>query len=202
MNITTPAGRNAEQLLLLAAHMARDLPGNHQVLDDELMQQVLAGERRLTRTQFNALVASPLTLCRLRFLESRRLAANAAESGTDSHARQHHGWQGSQGLLLAAAGSGTDCSLHSDDGLWALHALTTGRTTRLLLQLRRPEDEGDHPGLRFEPDMQVAVLDGAGGTLLCGALDADGELEAVWERPQDLRSHLALHGGGWTVQPA
>ena len=92
----------------------------------------------------------------------------------------------------------------SDDGQWQLQTLTTGITTRLRLTLRRTNNAGDGQSfdrIRLEPDQQWAVLDGSGATLLMGWLDEDGELEEVWGRPMDLRSHLAQFGGGWKVEP-
>ena len=198
--VSTRSGFNPEQLLMLAAHMASDLPGDRQVLDDGLLQQVLRGERKLTRTQRDALLASPTTLNRLRFLESQRLAAQAAEA--DEADEGQGAWQRTEARLLAAAGDGPYCTLLSPDGQWRLQALTTGSTTRLKLRLLKPNSQGDElerQGLRLEPEMEVAVLDGSRATLLMGWLDDDGDLEAVWDRPQDLRSHLAQHGGTWTV---
>lgn len=193
MSETTQSPTQTERELLLAVHLARQIPGDCLVLSDELLEQVLRGESRLTRAQFDSMVASPLTLCRLRFLESQRLAEKAALAADEA------AWQSSEGELLVASPTDSDCTLQSTDGLWTLHALTTGSTTRLLLQLRRPEYEDGQLSLRLDPEMEVAVLDGSGGTLLLGKLDDDGELEAVWDRPEDLRSHLARAGGAWTV---
>lgn len=190
-----------ERRVMLAAFAAQRLPGDRPMLSDEVMQAALEGRARLQEAQWQALLASPLTLCRLRHLEERRLAVmsdGAVERGPLNGAPQ--AWQGSFCELLAASGIGTDASLYSPDGLWALHALTTGSVTRLLLQLLPPAEDGAADAVaRPAPGEEVAVLDGAGGTLLMGRLDADGELEAVWMRPLDLRSHLARHGRVWSV---
>lgn len=190
-----------ERQVMLAAFSAQRLPGDRPMLSDEVMQAALDGRARLQAAQWAVLLASPLTLCRLRYLEGRRLAA-LSENGANQAPFNvaDHKWRTSSCELLAATGTGTDTSLYSPDGLWALHALTTGSVTRLLLQLLpSAETVAGGSAARPAPGDEVAVLDGAGTTLLMGRLDADGELEAVWTRPLDLRSHLSLHGRVWSV---
>ena len=222
MNRTpNPQLARAEQQVLLSAYMARQVPGDRQVLTDDVLQAALTGAPALSREQLAALKASPLTLCRLRYLEAQRLAAaqagqaddaeasttgsnasvhalqTSAGKATDAHANR---WQRSTGELLAAAGTEIDCSLPSADGLWTLSAWTRGNTTRLRLNLRRPADDDSQLSLRLDPEMEVGVLDGRGATLMLGHLDDEGELEVLLDHPLNLRGHLAQHGGEWSVE--
>lgn len=195
---------NPEQRVLLAAHIARQLPGDHQLFCDDLMVSVLQGQQRFTRQQFNALMASPLTLCRLRFLEGRRLAQQGRHQGQAEPAKPQllplNRWRPSVTHLKAAAPLGQDFSLSSADGRWALHSLTTGQVTRLVLQLRAGVDD-NAPGLGLGPGTMVKVMDGEGGILLLGRLDDDGELKGVWTRSVSLLTHLADCGGTLWVGP-
>jgi hypothetical protein len=190
-----------ERQVMLAAFSAKRLPGDRPMLSDEVMQAALEGRERLQAAQWQALLGSPLTLCRLRYLEGRRLAASADGAANNGPLNEaDHEWRSSRCELLAASGTGNDVSLYSPDGLWALHALTTGSVTRLLLQLLPPAEDGAAGATaRPTPGEEVAVLDGAGSTLMMGRLDTDGELEAVWTLQLDLRSHLAHHGRTWSV---
>jgi len=70
----------------------------------------------------------------------------------------------------------------------------------LRLNLRRPTDEDGQLSLRLDPEMEVGVLDGRGGTLMLGHLDDEGELEVLLDHPLNLRNHLAQHGGEWSVE--
>ena len=191
-----------ERRALLAAFATTPLPGDRQMLSDATLLAALQGHQRLLPAQRQALLTSPLTLCRLRYLEGRRLAAvgEGGASSTSSPGQALARWERSACELLAATTEVQDVSLYSPDGLWALHALTTGTVTRILLQLR-PEDEGRglNATARPQPGDEVAVLDGAGTTLLMGRLDDDGELEAPWIRALDLRSHLSRYGRLWSV---
>lgn len=217
MNRTpNPQGVRAEQQVLLSAYAARQVPGDRQVLADDVLQAALSATQALSRKQLAMLKVSPLTLCRLRYLEALRLAAthSALATGTAASASVHalgspagqttpaqaSRWQRSPGELLAAAGVDADCSLPSADGLWTLSAWTRGHATRLRLNLRRPADDDGQLSLRLDPEIEVGVLDGRGGTLLLGRLDDDGELEVLLDHPLDLRSHLAQHGGHWSVE--
>ena len=183
-----------ERQVLLAYYMTLQKPGDRQVLSDETLQAALAGEQGLVRAQWQAMLDSPLTLCRLRFLEAQRQAAQAGDETVDD------GWQRSTAEVLAASDTEADCSLVSPDGRWALHALTTRGVTRLLLQLSPASLASAGAAPAPGPGAEVAVLDDQGGTLLMGHLDADGELQARWTRDTDLRTHLARHGGHWHVQ--
>lgn len=185
-----------EHKVVLAAFSVQRLPGDRMVLSDDVMEAALEGRKCLQPTQWQALLSSPLTLCRLRYLEGCRLAA------LSRHGRVNEVDDGrvSRYELLAATSTETDISLYSPDGRWALHALTTRTVTRLLLQLLPQAEDGiASTASRPVPGDEVAVLDGAGFTLLMGRLDADGELEQVWNQPLDLQSRLVRYGRSWSV---
>jgi hypothetical protein len=135
------------------------------------------------------LQASPLTTRRLRTLAlqlPRRAAANDA-------------WQGSSGMLRAADSGQDVFELATDDGFWRLHFVGLRDGRRVILQLM--PDAPFAPRLLREAPL-LRVLDGAGGEVLSGRLDQDGELEADWPFEDLPAAHFQRHGAAFTVQAA
>jgi hypothetical protein len=159
-------------------------PGDRLMLDDATLAAALDGSRPLTAGERAALLASPLTVRRLRHLALERRAASAA-------------WRGSRGVLRAAS-SGTLDTVVTEDGWWTLHFVAVDGNWRTVLQLA--------PQAPFAPALLAAraplrVLDGAGADILAGRLDADGECEAAWPFVAAPGEHLQAHGARFTVEP-
>ena len=172
-------------------------PGDYLVLADRTLNAALDGTRALRQSEWKALLESPLTLRRMRVLEAMRLARVQTTAGPVDAANDDV-WRPSQGLLRAAADmSDGNFSQASEDGRWMLYALKTGAETRLVLKLQA---QAEHADIWMAARPEVAVLDGAGNTLLLGALDEDGEVHGPWVQDTDVRSHLAAHGHRWLVE--
>lgn len=196
MRATTPDRKLQERLLL-----AREVPGDRLVLEDSVLLAALEGGRALDAAQLAALQASPLTLKRFRHLalERRRASAMAAPPGTQrptQPAAQH--WRGSAGMLRAASTAAELDGLVTDDGCWTLHFLPEGEGWQVILKLEAaaafaPRLMRDMPLLR--------VLDGAGGVVLQGRLDADGECERAWPFAGSPLEHFQQRGAGFSVEP-
>ncbi len=176
-----------EQLLL-----ARRIEGDRLMLADAILVAAIEGVRALTAGERAALRASPLTLRRFRTLAlKQRLGAQAALAANDA-------WNGSYGMLRAAAGIGPIATLATDDGYWTLHFLEQGGAWRVILAL----DAGSPFAarlLREQPLLRVA--DGAGATILQGSLDADGELESAWPFAAAPAPHFHQFGAAFAVAP-
>ena len=171
-----------ERLLL-----GRRIEGDRLLLADGVLRAALDGSRPLTAGERAALQGSPLT--------QRRLAALAQQARASGRAR----WQASPGMLRAADGGGALELLETDDGCWRLHFVGDGAGWRVVLQLL--------PGAPFAASLlarapHLAVLDGAGGQVLRGRLDADGECEAAWPFKEAPRAHFQRHGARFRVQSA
>ena len=178
---------------LLQAHK----PGDYLVLADTTLNAALGGTRPLRESEWTALLDSPLTLRRLRVLEAQRMARSQATAEAPSAANDEV-WRPSQGVLRAAADlSDGNFSQSSEDGRWMLYALKTGSETRLVLKL---QSQAEHADVWMAAHPEVAVVDGAGNTLLLGELDEDGEVHGPWVYSTDLRSHLAVNGHRWVVE--
>lgn len=173
--------RRLQEALLLD----RRLPGDRLMLDDATLGAALDGSRPLTAGERAALQASPLTARRLRHLAlARRAAASTA-------------WRGSRGVLRAAS-TGAPAAIVTEDGWWTLHVVAGSAGWRTVLQLA--------PQAPFAEALLVAraplrVVDGAGGVILTGQLDADGECEAAWPFAAAPAEHLQAHGARFTVEP-
>ena len=169
--------------------LGRRVEGDRLMLDDATLGAALDGSRALTAAEREALQASPLTARRLQQLASAR------------RARQAPRWQGSRGMLRAAAGGlAAGMALVTDDGWWTLHLVGSAADGwRAILQLA--------PQAPFAPGLltqgaPLRVLDGAGQALLEGRLDADGECEVRWPFALAPDAHLQAHGAAFTVEPA
>lgn len=172
-----------------AALLERRVGGDRLVLADAVLAGALDGSRPLTAAERAALQASPLTLRRLRELALERRAATAPAN--DSR------WQGSQGMLRAASSAGPAAPT-SDDGWWTLHLLGQQAAWRLVLQL---SSAAPFAARLLAARAPVRVLDGAGGVMLEGRLDADGECEAAWPFADPPAVHLQERGAVFSVQP-
>lgn len=188
--MTTPDQKLRERLLL-----SRAVPGDRLMLPDAVLLAALAGSRALTANERRALQGSPLTLRRFRQLSlERRVAARAANDPV---------WQGSRGMLRAAATAAVLDELVTDDGHWHLHFLhrqdggPDGWQIILTLDAQAPFAARL---LREQPLLRV--VDGGGAILLQGRLDADGECEREWPFETAPMAHFQLYGAGFAVEPA
>ncbi|CAN7432527.1 hypothetical protein [Massilia sp. LjRoot122] len=162
----------------------RRVDGDRLMLDDAVLLGALDGSRPLTASERAALQASPLTARRLRTLADGRRAQATAR-----------GWQGSRGMLRAADGGGGFDALATDDGAWRLHVVEG----RVILQL---DPQSPFAAGLLRGGQRLRVLDGAGGTVLEGVLDSDGECEGPWPFAEPPARHFQQHGGRFSVEPA
>lgn len=184
MNETTGT---RERRLLACALLAGRVEGDRLLLDDATLRGALDGSRPLADAEKNALRASPLTLRRFRALADARRAA-------DSESRT--AWQRSTGLLRAAADSTALAALATDDGHWALHFLREDDHWQVVLKL----DAGAPFAARLLGEGAVlAVRDGAGGVVLQGSLDGDGECEQAWPFGDAPGEHFQRRGAAFSV---
>lgn len=177
--MTEQPDRKLQQHLMLA----RRVEGDRLMLPDEVMTAALTGARHLTEAERSALQASPLTLRRFRALAQQM---------------RHAAWKGSRGMLRAASGMAQLATLSTDDGCWTLHFVEQDGAWRVILALA--------PQAPFAGDLAreaplLRVTDGAGGELLTGRLDADGEFEDAWRPALPPAAHFQAHGASFAVQP-
>ncbi len=168
---------------------ARRVEGDRLMLADEVLLAALDGRRPLSANERGALVASPVTLRRFRTLSAgRRHTAPAANDA----------WEGSYGMLRAAASAAPVDTMATDDGHWALHFVGGEGGWRVILAV-----DGGAPFaarlMREQP--MLRVVDGAGGLVLQGSLDADGECESAWPFEQGPGPHFQACGARFGVEP-
>lgn len=174
--------------LLLAPRVA----GDRLMLSDAVLNAALDGSRALTAGERAALQGSPLTTRRLRALAlARRAAANEAMN--------EPAWQGSAGMLRAAASGAALAQLATDDGYWRLHFVGTADARRVILQLM---PDAPFAARLLAGGAPLRVLDGAGAEVLAGRLDPDGECECAWPFAEAPAAHFQRHGAAFSVQPA
>lgn len=183
----------------------RHKPGDYLVLDDATLRAALDNTRPLLHAEWRALIDSPLTLKRVGHLlgqsaqsagiskpqpgslpapQAKAIAANDAVFATSTT------------MLRAAAGVHPAPTLTSDDGRWTITFGRDGARWHMVLTLN-PDDQDADVWMAARPT--VAVLDGAGNTLLLGELDDDGEVEGPWRPEVAPLAYLASHGGLWQV---
>jgi len=172
--------RQLQERLLLRSRAG----GDSLVLDDDVLLAALDGSRALDAAQLKAMQQSPLTLRRLRHLSLR--ARRAAELG----------WQGSQGLLRAAASPGEVAALLTEDGCWSLHFVAADGGWRVILKL---EEAAPFAARLLQRRAMLQVTDGGGAIVLQGRLDADGECERGWPFAAPPLDHLQVHGARFAV---
>lgn len=164
----------------------RRVEGDRLVLSDAVLLAALDGSRPLTAGERGALQASPLTARRLRSLAEGRRAQAARPAASR--------WQGSAGMLRAADSGVTLETLVTDDGAWRLHFVGN----RVILQL---DPQSPLAATLLGGAQPLRVLDGAGGTVLEGSLDSDGECEGSWPFAEAPARHFQRHGGRFSVEP-
>ena len=167
--------------------LSRRIEGDTLVLPDEVLLASLRGARTLTADERARLAQSPLTIRRLRQLSiGMRSAANDA-------------WEGSSGMLRAAATSAILERLETDDGYWSLDFMQQDGRWHTVLQIA-----ADAPfAARLLGDRaRIRVVDGKGALVLEGQLDADGECEAAWPFHDAPAAHFQSHGASFSVKPA
>lgn len=184
MDIDPKLGRK----LIGRALLAQRREGDSLLLPDAVMQAAIEGRRALTPAEAQDLKSSPLTLRRFRqlALEKRRPAANDPV------------WQGSDGLVRAASSGALTGPLRTDDGYWTLHVAGSPGDWRLILALA---PDAPFAASLLAAEGGVKVLDGQGGVLLEGVLDADGECEAAWIAAVAPFEHVQQAGARFTVRP-
>jgi hypothetical protein len=177
------------------------------MLADGVLAAALDGSRRLSVNERAALAQSPLTMRRLRqlFIERTALAQSPQTMRRMRHssieragaARTPRAWQSSSGMLRAAAGGAALEKLVTDDNHWALHFLQNGASWQVVLTLAA--DAPFAPQLMREQPM-LRVLDGGGGIILEGRLDADGECENAWPFDSAPAAHFQRSGASFAVE--
>jgi hypothetical protein len=171
------AEQKLQQGLLL-----RPVAGDRLLLADSTLLAALDGSCPLSAPELQALQQSPLTLRRFRHLAlARRLA----------------GWQGSRGMLRAAAASADLAGLATDDGFWSLHFLPQGAGWQVILKL---EAHAPFAAQLMRSLPLLRVVDGGGAIVLQGRLDADGECECRWPFESAPGEHLQQHGAVFAVE--
>jgi hypothetical protein len=153
------------------------------MLDDAVLLGALDGSRPLSAGERAALQASPLTARRLRSL------ADALRTQARPQV-----WQGSSGMLRAADSGLALDTLVTDDGIWRLHVVES----RVILQL---DPQSPLAATLLRAGQVLRVRDGAGNTVLEGALDSDGECEGPWPFAEAPAPHFQRHGARFTVEP-
>lgn len=161
----------------------RRVEGDRLVLGDAVLLAALDGSRPLTAGERSALQASPLTARRLRTLAGARRAQGAPRQ-----------WRGSAGMLRAADSGMALDALVTDDGAWRLHFVGN----RVILQI---DPQSPLAAMLLRGGPMLRVLDGAGATVLEGALDSDGECEGPWPFAEAPARHFQQHGARFIVEP-
>jgi hypothetical protein len=192
--------------LAARAIMRRFKPDDYLVLSDDTLRAALDGTQPLDETEWKALLASPLTLRRMRTLEQQRLwaqrrtprATTAAEARRVDAANDGE-WLGSWAELRAAADGGSTHALRTDDGYWSLEFLRAPDGLRAVLKL-----DADAPFAKrlLTEKPRLAVLDGQGAEVFGGELDSYGEVEALWPHADQPYPYFAKRGTGIRVVPA
>lgn len=163
--------------------------GDYLALGDDVLLAALEGRRHLSANERAALVASPLTLRRFRTLSAQRRQAACAANDA---------WDGSSGMLRAAAGGARLEILETDDGFWTLHFVGADGGWRVILTV-----DGGAPFaarlVREQP--MLRVVDGSGELVLQGSLDADGECECAWPFADGPGPHFQARGARFAVEP-
>ena len=187
-----------ERLLL-----SRAVPGDRLMLADAILLAALDGNRVLTPNERAALEQSPLTLRRFRQLSMERRAKIDAASASASptampQAANDPVWNGSTGMLRAAAGIAALERIATDDNCWTLHFLPQGEGWQVILSLSA---EAPYAARLLREQPMLRVVDGGGAIVLQGRLDADGECERAWPFETAPAQHFQLYGARFAVEP-
>ncbi|WP_332876353.1 hypothetical protein [Massilia sp. S19_KUP03_FR1] len=166
---------------LRAALLVAPVANDRLVLADAVLRAAIDGSLPLSAAEKAALAASPLTIRRLRQLVGERSGA----------------WRASRGMLRAADSGAALDELVTDDGFWTLHFIKAPDACRVILQLAAAAPFARQL-LAAQP--MLRVLDGAGGVVLSGRLDADGECESAWPFVRAPADHFQHCGAGFAVE--
>ncbi|MRV72482.1 hypothetical protein GJ700_12255 [Duganella sp. FT92W] len=185
----------SDDKVLEQALLARAVPGDRLMLADAVLLAALDGSRPLAPAERRALQASPLTLRRFKHLAlQRRNAATLRPSAANDDA-----WDGSAGMLRAAASAIALEELATDDGHWALHFVPDDAGGwQLILKL---DAQAPFAGRLLRERPLLRVVDGGGAILLQGRLDADGECERPWPFDSAPVAHFQLYGATFAIEP-
>ena len=179
---TEQTDRKLQERLLTAQRVE----GDRLMLADALMIAALDGSRALTEGERAALRTSPLTLRRFKALTQNRREALMLE------------WHGSRGMLRAADNGAAMTALSTDDGHWTLHFVQQDGSWRAILAL---DAAAPFAARLLEVQPVLRVIDGAGGVILQGSLDSDGECESSWPFDSAPGPHFQRTGAAFAVQP-
>ncbi len=166
----------------------REREGDRQILSDEALQRLIEGELKLSPEEVRELMHSPATLRRLRVLNALHRARQKSSL-----------WQGSEMLLLAAAGEEEEPLQYLDsvDGLFSLHFFydDSGEIQMLL--------KCDHGVIQqlAQSSRTLWVQDAEGTILLSGVPDEDGELAGPWPFSESPRAHFMTLGMAISIKP-
>jgi len=169
---------------LRAAMLVAPRPDDRLVLADAVLLAALDGSAPLSANERAALAASPLTIRRFRQL--CHLVAGQSQA-----------WRASAGMLRAADSGAPLLELGTDDGCWTLHFLGSGDGCRVILQLAAQAPFARR--LLAEQPM-LRVVDGAGGVVLLGRLDSDGECESAWPFALAPAQHFQRAGATFSIE--
>jgi hypothetical protein len=169
---------------LRAAMLVVPRENDRLVLADAVIVAAIDGSTPLSSGERAALAASPLTIRRFRQL-ALALARTAA--------LQAAAWQTSGGMLRAADSGAQLAELVTDDGNWTLHFLGE----RVILQLNA---EAPFARQLLAEQPLLRVIDGAGGVVLLGRLDSDGECESAWPFALAPALHFQQAGAVFAVE--
>ncbi|MEN9865754.1 MAG: hypothetical protein RL748_1344 [Pseudomonadota bacterium] len=198
----TPATHTLAQLLqdiALQARMKQFVAGDKLVLADATLMAAASGESPLNRSEYAALIASPLTLRRLQTLLRTSQAATAQPTIPAPL------FAPSQGILRAAASEPAQLTIATADGFWQVHFLPVeaepGQGTiagfHTVLQM---EPHAPFADALIDQQHRVEVLDGQSRVLLQGCVNENGELAAAWNQSLTPWQHLQAFGNQITVR--
>lgn len=182
MNRSSDIERKLQQCLL-----GQGIEGDRLMLSDGVLRSALDGKRKLTLNERAALEQSPLTARRLRQLSIER-----------AHAARAFVWNGSFGMLRAAATDAPLSELATDDGYWSLHFVAQADAWQVIIKLAADAPFA-HELLREQTLLRV--LDGSGAVIMQGRLDNDGEYETAWPFDSAPAPHFQACGARFTVAP-
>ncbi|WP_051279474.1 hypothetical protein [Chitinilyticum aquatile] len=169
----------------------RSKPGDYLVLSDETLLAAIENRHPLNRTEWSALLESPITLRRFQVLAAEIGSKKAIPSASNDAF-----WRDSEGLLMAADSGEAARALSTEDGWWRLAFLDALEGYRMVLQL-----DMSSPIAPYALRNPWALLDGEGQLIVQGWLDDDGELEAPWPLASAPYPYFMEKGGRFRVRP-
>lgn len=184
--------------MAIQAMMKQHKANDYLVLDDDILKAALENSRPLYRSEWQALLDSPLTLRRMQVLANlRNKKLSSVRPLTVREAANDHLWSCSAGLLRAADSGAAAPVLTTEDGFWQLLFLKSTSGWRMVLKLDLDSAPFAQELLKELPEL--AVLDGHKQAVLVASLDEDGEVTGTWPLPTDPYAHFMAHGGKFDV---